>query len=67
MAQREGYEQSVILGAFLHDIGGLPRFFLSLNDDPPGHLVGMERGLENMKHGGLVLGIGDYNLSFMVT
>ena len=42
-------------------------FFLALNNDPPGHLVGMERGLENMKHGGLVLGIGDYNLSFMVT
>ena len=46
---------------------GSPVFFLSRNDDPPGHLVGMERGLENMKHGGLVLGIGDYNLSFMVT
>ena len=42
-AINEGFDEFVVLGAFLHDIG---------------HLVGMDRGLENMKHGGLVLGIG---------
>merc|ERR1719334_3008093 len=46
-AEKAGYGEKVIIGAFLHDIG---------------HLIGMEKSLPLMEQGGVPLGTVDHDI-----